>query len=117
MKFVEEQLLSALRDTPAETDCSVSVKVLEVIGYKDHAEQERWLSQHRAPNGGKAWHMTGERWEYTANPDASVPLQESFPLSPHMPVPRNMHTHSPIPARVAPSIVVPPVVPLKRGVR
>jgi hypothetical protein len=116
VKFVEEQLLSAFRDTPAETDCSVSVKVLEMIGCKEHGQQERWLTQHRAPHEGKAWHMTGERWEYTAHPDVSVSLQESLPLSPHMPAPRPKRSHSPINPRATPAIVVPPVVPLKRGV-
>ena len=115
MKFVEEQLLSALRETPIETDCSVSVKVLEMIGLKTADDQQGWLTKHRAPSAGKGWHLTGERWEFTANPDASVPLQESFPLSPSMSPSRTIHTHSPIPPRVAPSIVVPPVVPLKRG--
>lgn len=69
LNVVEQQLLAALRETPAETDCSVSTHVLVSLDIVTSAEQEQWLSLHRSPRDGKRWFQVGDRWEYCRVPE------------------------------------------------
>ena len=102
MNVVEQQLLSALRETPIETDCSVSFGVLETLGYTTRHQQEQWLNRHRSPRDGKLWHATEEHWEYCCQPQA---IERDPP-----PALRIL-----LPAAGAPhSIVVKPLTPLKK---
>ena len=106
MNVVEQQLLSALRETPPETDCSVSVKVLESLGFIVAAQQEQWLCRERAPREGKRWYCAGDRWEYcTQPPEDGGRDTKSLGLRPPV------RAASQISPR---SIVVKPVAPLKR---
>jgi hypothetical protein len=66
LNVVEQQLLSALRETPTETDCSVSMHVLEALGHVSRFQQEQWLIRHRMPRQGKTWYPSDEHWEYRA---------------------------------------------------
>ena len=65
MTSVEQQLIAALVETPVETDCSVSMAVLNGLGLKGKELQAVWLNSHRAAMEGKCWQNFGERWEYT----------------------------------------------------
>jgi len=100
---IEQQLLSALRETPLETDCTVSVEVLKSLGHRTPDHQLVWLMTHRPATNGKRWHCTGGHWEYC----------EALPESQERLAP-------PFPARPAPTaiglraIVVKPLLPLKR---
>lgn len=69
VKVIEEQLLSMFRDLPVETDCSVSVKVLESLGLQGRDEQKSWLAAQRPAAGARGWHHTGEHWLYSGSPD------------------------------------------------
>lgn len=109
LNVVEQQLLFALRETPAETDCSVSARVLESLGHATPAEQEKWLSQHRPSREGKRWFCTGDRWEYCASaPDEGRAEVLSSPM------PARIVAASPVPIR---AIVVKPLVPLRAGAK
>jgi hypothetical protein len=114
VKFVEQQLLCALKETPPETECSVSIAILRIIGHHQFAEQQRWLCEKRAPENGKAWHMSGEHWEYTAHPDESVSMPDSFPVSPHLAAAGGKRTYAGKGSQ-PPIIVVNPVRPLQRS--
>lgn len=109
LNVVEQQLLFALRETPPETDCSVSARVLESLGHATPAEQEKWLTLHRAPREGKRWFCSGDRWEYCVSPPDEG---RSEVLS--SPMPARMVAATPVPVR---AIVVKPVAPLRTGGR
>lgn len=106
MVVIEQQLLSALRETPLETDCSVSVEVLKSLGHRSPDMQHSWLAAHRPAANGKQWYCTGQHWEYCQQPPETADRKE--PLS------------VPLPTRSAPAaigtraIVVKPLVPLRR---
>ena len=107
LNVVEQQLLSALRETPPETDCSVSVKVLESLGFIAVSQQEQWLCRERAPREGKRWYRSGDRWEYCVQPPEEG---ERDVKSLGLPSPLRAAT-----SQVSPrSIVVKPLAPLKR---
>jgi hypothetical protein len=103
LNVVEQQLLSALRETPLETDCSVSMQVLEALGHITPTQQEQWLSKHRTPRDGKRWFAAGDRWEYCT----PAPEPERAPIA----VPRPAAPR----AAVLGSILVKPLTPLKRA--
>jgi hypothetical protein len=84
MKFIEEQLVSALRDTPLETDCSVSIKVLEMIGLKTAMEQHDWLAAKHPPRGTRGWRITTEHWEYSLPEIEPAELRPSCGLPPRL---------------------------------
>jgi hypothetical protein len=110
MKFIEHQLQAALAETPIETDCSVSVAVLEMIGHHDRDAQEQWLREHRSPKEGKRWYLTGERWEYSEKPSVPIPSETSFSV----PETSNWRTAPAMSDRKVTPIVVRPVTPLPR---
>ena len=66
MKAVEQQLVSALRDTPAETDCSISMETLRALGLETPGEQARWLALQRPAGGGRDWHFFSGYWDFAA---------------------------------------------------
>jgi hypothetical protein len=113
VKFIEQQLLSAMAETPPETDCSVSAAVLIQIGLMSRDIQREWLEGHRPARDGKLWHLTGDRWEYAAQASIPIPTETSFALP------------APLATRVLPSeprsvsVVVKPLAPIKplRGTR
>jgi hypothetical protein len=80
VKFIEQQLLAVIADTPAETDCSVSAAVLVAIGLRDAVAQEAWLEARRPATNRKKWFLTGERWEYALQPSVPIPAETSFAL-------------------------------------
>jgi hypothetical protein len=74
VKFIEQQLVAALTETPHETECSLSAALLKSIGLADVTVQAIWLSNHRPAKEGKSWQAIGEHWEYTADPVPDVPI-------------------------------------------
>ncbi|MDO8545112.1 MAG: hypothetical protein Q7S40_32130 [Opitutaceae bacterium] len=79
MKFVEEQLINALRETPPETDCSVSTNAMEMVGVRSRLEQQRWLSSKRPAAGDRSWQLIGEHWHFAPRiePDEDVTRSSS----------------------------------------
>jgi hypothetical protein len=114
VKIVEQQLLHSLRETPFETDCSISVAVLASLQLATAEQQRVWLHRHREPRDGKQWHCIGGRWVYTARPEVEEPRKPDAPLFPRPHQQKQKSAKSvpaPTPPRVA-RMVVKPVVPL-----
>lgn len=95
MKYVEDQLINALSETPLETDCSVSFSMMDLAGIRGEVEQLRWLSTRRSPVQGRLWHREKEHWTYA----------NSIPVDP----PRNVSTSRAI-RDTTPPIVIPRIV-------
>ena len=74
MKFIEQQLVAALTETPQETECSLSAALLKSIGLPDLHAQAAWLEKHRAAKEGKRWQAMDDRWEYAAEPAPDVAI-------------------------------------------
>ena len=111
VKFIEEQLVSVLRDTPLETDCSLSVKAMELADIKGTAAQSVWLNQRRPAVGTRGWHLCNAHWEY-GHPPVEIPVREqlSYAMPPRL-------VSAPAPSMVVPQIVVKPLEPLVRRAR
>jgi len=111
VKYIEEQLVSVLRDTPAETDCSLSVSAMELAGIKGLALQREWLNKRRPPVGNRGWYLSNAHWEYGLPPvDTPVRGQLSYAMPPRL-------ISAPAPNMVVPQIVVKPLAPLSGRVR
>ena len=102
MNVVEQQLLSALHETPLETECSVSFRVLEALGFATRLQQEEWLTHHRGPQAGMRWQASDEHWDYCAQ-RPTIDRETAPPLRMFLP-----------PASPPRSIVVKPLTPLKK---
>lgn len=115
LKIVEQQLLHSLRETPVETDCSISVALLRLLQLVTADDQRAWLDRHRAPQEGKSWRCIEERWVYTALPvEEEEPRRPDAPLFPRAILPQRKSA-PPAPAAPAPKaarMVVKPVRPL-----
>lgn len=109
MRFIEQQLIAVLVETPHETECSVSVSVLNDLGIMGQLEQMAWLKRHRPAIGDKAWSRSGERWLYTSGPVAPDNELQSIPV-PAVASWRNVHSST---DRFTQKIVVKPVTPLR----
>lgn len=99
MKFIEEQLANALKETPHETDCSLSTAVMESAGVRGHEAQLNWLEARRPARDGKLWHRDAEHWTYSESLPFSQDAPSMFSLS-------LLGTRPPI---VVPKIVVKPL--------
>jgi hypothetical protein len=110
VKFIEQQLIAALVETPPETECSLSAEILKGIGLTDTSTQATWLEKHRPANNGKTWHCLGTTWEYTAKPVARV----SDPRPIAVPGGSNWRTSQATSERRLTPIVVKPLPPLRR---
>jgi hypothetical protein len=110
MKFVEQQLMAALADTPDATECSVSSAVLQGFGLKGEESQAQWLNTHRPAKHDKSWRYRGERWEYTATTNEVIPTRPPF-LAPTTSTWRTSHPAS---DRI-PAVVVKPLAPLQKA--
>jgi hypothetical protein len=80
LKIVEQQLLHSLRETPFETDYSVSAAVLVLLRLTTAAQQREWLARERAPRDGRDWHCIEGRWIYTEQPASEEPPRDRHPL-------------------------------------
>jgi hypothetical protein len=99
VKFIEEQLANALKETPHETDCSLSAAVMESAGVHGPDAQRTWLEARRPAREGKSWYRDAEHWTYSESLTVSqdAPRMFSLPL---------LGTRPPI---VVPKIVVKPL--------
>ena len=111
MKFVEQQLIALLTETPQETECSVSIVVLEGFGLKGREIQSIWLNTYRPSKEGKSWRCLGERWEYTTSPKSPVQTRQPF----SSPTTTPWRTSQATPERLLPPIVVKPLMPLENS--
>lgn len=114
VKIVEQQLLHSLRETPVETDCSISVALLRLLQLATAEDQRAWLDRHRAPQAGKSWHCIAERWVFTAEVEEDEPRRPDALLFPRATLPQ---PKSPAPATApavpkVPRMVVKPLRPL-----
>jgi hypothetical protein len=117
LKIVEQQLLHSLRETPFETDYSVSVAVLTLLQLATAEQQRRWLQEQREPRAGKAWHRIADCWVFTAQPEVEAPREPSPSLFPRPVLPKSTEA-APGPLRAEPAlrrIAVKPVAPLRRA--
>jgi hypothetical protein len=105
VKFIEEQLANALKETPHETDCSLSTAVMESAGVHGREAQQHWLELRRPAREGKSWHPGLEHWTYSA----AVPVPQESPRSFSLPL---LATKPPI---VIPRIVVKPLPGTRRA--
>jgi hypothetical protein len=64
MRTVEQKLVAVLTETPRNTECAVSVSVLNGLGYIGEELQAVWLKSHRPAAGDWRWQLVGERWQY-----------------------------------------------------
>jgi hypothetical protein len=111
VKFIEEQLVSILRDTPLETDCSLSVSAMELADIRGMTVQEEWLNERRPAVGARGWHLCNAHWEYGAPPIEVQPRgQLGYAMPPRLVSP-------PSPNMVVPQIVVKPLQPLTKRTR
>jgi hypothetical protein len=108
VKFIEQQLVAALTETPHETECSLSVAILRGIGLEGTTTQAAWLERHRPARDGKRWHCVGDGWEYSATPVPHVP--SIGPIS--IPAGSNWRTSQAASERLLPPIIVKPLPPL-----
>jgi hypothetical protein len=104
LKIIEQQLLNTLRETPFETDCSVSADVLRILGLLTPDSQRAWLNAQRPLQGVKTWHLHDTHWLY-AEPPAEPDSPPSRPPLLSIAVPR---------APSPPAVKVKPVLPLRR---
>ena len=81
MKFIEQQLVVALIETPQETECFLSAALLSSIGLSGESAQATWLERHRPARAGKCWRCVDERWEYAPAPVQVVALPPRNALS------------------------------------
>ena len=109
MKFIEQQLVAVLTETPHETECSLSAALLKSIGLSEPLVQGIWLEQHRPAKDGKTWHEIGEHWEYSSKP-SHVPALEPISLPPGL----NWRTSPTASERMHQPIVVRPLRPLAK---
>ena len=109
MKFVEQQLVAALADTPHATECSVSVAVLNGFRLLGEEAQAGWLNRHRPARDGKSWRCRGERWEYAATTNNREQTRPPF-SAPSTSTWRTSHL---TPERASP-IMVKPLAPLRK---
>jgi hypothetical protein len=108
VKFIEEQLVSVLRDMPLETDCTLSVDALDLAGIRGTATQALWLNLRRPAVGNRGWRLSGAHWEYGATPVDLPPRgQLSYAMPPRL-------VSAPPASVVMPPIIVKPLAPLAR---
>lgn len=100
MKFIEEQLANALKETPHETDCSLSTAVMESAGVRGHEAQRNWLEARRPAREGKFWQCDAEHWTYSE----SLTFAQDTPRMFSLPL---LGTRPPI---IVPKIVVKPLL-------
>ncbi len=82
MKIIEDQLINAFRETPLETDCSVSITALEMAGVKGQLRQLEWLASKRPAAGARQWHLRGEHWHFGVPTDDDTPTAPPTPVEP-----------------------------------
>jgi hypothetical protein len=107
MKFIEQQLVVSLTETPPETECTLSAAVLKGIGLVEQDAQLRWLDKHRPARDGKSWHYVDERWEYAAEAPS---VGRTAPIS----IPGANWRTSLTPERLLKPIVVKPLQPVAK---
>ena len=110
MKFIEQQLVASLTETPPETECTLSAAVLRGIGVVEHEAQLCWLDKHRPARDGKSWHYVDERWEYAAEAPS---VGSTAPIS----IPGANWRTSTTPERLLKRIVVKPLQPVSRTIK
>jgi hypothetical protein len=108
VKFIEQQLISALAETPHETECCLSTAVLVSIGLAHPQSQLEWLRSQRGEKDGKVWRYSGAHWEYAAD----VPETRETTSIPAA-IRLNWRTVQPVPPERPTRILVKPVIPLK----
>ncbi len=100
--MIQRQLLAMFNETPHETDCSVSVAVLDSMGCRGREAQATWLRENRGAWEGKDWECHGDRWVYATT---AIPAQPQRAESPPTWI---------RPERAFPQIVVTPATPLSK---